>query len=1119
MTIKISLPMTLKLECINIYNFKSFKGVHTISGLNDHFTAIVGPNGSGKSNIIDSILFVLGFKAKKMRHAVLKDLINAGCSEAYVELIFNQFTIKRTLRGKLDSDSSLKNVVSKYELDGKEWPSNEIIEYLKERGIDLDNNRFLILQGEIETISMMNPLELLEYVEDCIGSSSFRPRIDSLEHEVKVKQEEVDSFMNNLKFIETDYLFKKGRRDNKLEFLVFRNESLIMKDKIVHMKSLLAERRETALKSERQNVENLLKEISDQNMNSNRKIKEYEKKIEKLDLSTKERELSILRNEFNRIERENKSKEARKMKLERSLEKLKNDYEDNKQTIDGWYKESEILNKKLTENMKEIKNLETEINQKKEQLSSFYEIQEQESQKKIIEKKLMELMSKKTNLLKESNEIKVLEERISILNQNIQKFSNNEDFGNQRISLESEIEQIRRDMAATKQEIAKRKQKLSENDYSEQIYKKEREVLDALKGIKGVYGFLKDLGSYDKKYEEAVEASTKALRNIVVDSAETAEKCISIIMKNKLNRTTFIILDKLSNPQQVDIPNSSNIEVLYKKIKCDEKFVKLFYFAFKDTLCVSDLEEAKKLAFGKIRRKVVTLDGKLLEKSGVMSGGKTSKKLKSAIELEDIYRNMDNILNTKMIELNKFKEVENQKKLTKDYLKELNILKRDLEDKKKKVNFENLTIIDQNIADLRQSLFLLENSNIPAKAIEIKNGLKELNEKLEFQLKLNQEIKMNLGSQPTNTQESLKKEILKIEREFNSIEFDILPDSNRLNSLEEEFNSLYKICEELEEQIKSIRSSMGSNYHQEAQYKSKLEEISESIQDCKRIKQNCILKKNEILNEFSMTRNLLSQIDPSRIANLIDAQDSFEELSDQELKDKSKQMIDELSVKEAENFKKLKSLEKGNEAVEEDLEIYRIIFSEFNQSKKEYDEMKNSTDFASNQLNSMKTELENLKNQRLTMFLDGYNSINKNIKEIFSLITFGGNAELDLLDYLNPFSEGIVLNIMPPKKSWKQISNLSGGEKTLSSLGLIFALHKFKPSCLYIMDEIDAALDYKNVSVISQYLSYIKSQFIIISLRNDMFEMARTLIGVYKYDNISKTVTIDLDKLPISSHN
>jgi structural maintenance of chromosome 4 len=86
--------------------------------------------------------------------------------------------------------------------------------------------------------------------------------------------------------------------------------------------------------------------------------------------------------------------------------------------------------------------------------------------------------------------------------------------------------------------------------------------------------------------------------------------------------------------------------------------------------------------------------------------------------------------------------------------------------------------------------------------------------------------------------------------------------------------------------------------------------------------------------------------------------------------------------------------------------------------------------------------------------------IASHLQQIYRLITNGGDAELEILDQLDPFSEGVMFQVRPKNKSWKQMTKLSGGEKTLSSLSLIFALHVFKPSPLYCMDEIDAALDY-----------------------------------------------------------
>ena len=154
---------------------------------------------------------------------------------------------------------------------------------------------------------------------------------------------------------------------------------------------------------------------------------------------------------------------------------------------------------------------------------------------------------------------------------------------------------------------------------------------------------------------------------------------------------------------------------------------------------------------------------------------------------------------------------------------------------------------------------------------------------------------------------------------------------------------------------------------------------------------------------------------------------------------------------------------------------------------------------------------EELRRLRLEMFMDGFGEITLKLKEMYQMITLGGDAELELVDSLDPFSEGIVFSVRPPKKSWKNISNLSGGEKTLSSLALVFALHHFKPTPLYVMDEIDAALDFRNVSIVANYIKERtkNAQFIIISLRNNMFELADRLVGIYKTHNCTKSITID----------
>jgi structural maintenance of chromosome 4 len=184
---------------------------------------------------------------------------------------------------------------------------------------------------------------------------------------------------------------------------------------------------------------------------------------------------------------------------------------------------------------------------------------------------------------------------------------------------------------------------------------------------------------------------------------------------------------------------------------------------------------------------------------------------------------------------------------------------------------------------------------------------------------------------------------------------------------------------------------------------------------------------------------------------------------------------------------------------------------EFRRADAEHKSRLNDYETVHAQREEERRKLEGLRQTRLEEFMEGFSVISMKLKEMYQMITLGGDAELELVDTLDPFSEGINFSVRPPKKSWKQITNLSGGEKTLASLSLVFALHHYKPTPLYFMDEIDAALDFRNVSIIANYIKERtkNAQFIVISLRNHMFEMADLLVGIYKTHDISKSVAIN----------
>jgi structural maintenance of chromosome 4 len=193
-------------------------------------------------------------------------------------------------------------------------------------------------------------------------------------------------------------------------------------------------------------------------------------------------------------------------------------------------------------------------------------------------------------------------------------------------------------------------------------------------------------------------------------------------------------------------------------------------------------------------------------------------------------------------------------------------------------------------------------------------------------------------------------------------------------------------------------------------------------------------------------------------------------------------------------------LEKKNENTSVDLSV----LAEYRKRVEEHAARSSDLAEAVNLRDAAKRKCDELRRLRLEGFMEGFSIITARLKEMYQMITMGGNAELELVDSLDPFSEGILFSVMPPKKSWKNISNLSGGEKTLSSLALVFALHHYKPTPLYVMDEIDAALDFRNVSIVASYIKERtkNAQFIVISLRNNMFELASRLVGVYKVNHM-----------------
>ena len=165
------------------------------------------------------------------------------------------------------------------------------------------------------------------------------------------------------------------------------------------------------------------------------------------------------------------------------------------------------------------------------------------------------------------------------------------------------------------------------------------------------------------------------------------------------------------------------------------------------------------------------------------------------------------------------------------------------------------------------------------------------------------------------------------------------------------------------------------------------------------------------------------------------------------------------------------------------------------------------------------SQFNRLKRQRVTLFQRAFRFIDESLKAIYKDLTksnkhpLGGNAYLSLDDADEPYLGGMKFNAMPPMKRFRDMEQLSGGEKTVAALALLFAIHSFRPAPFFVMDEVDAALDNVNVLKVCNYIRQRSGDFqcIVISLKDIFYERSQLLVGIYKDVGTLSSGTLMLD--------
>uniref|UniRef100_A0A2K5YDB1 Structural maintenance of chromosomes protein n=1 Tax=Mandrillus leucophaeus TaxID=9568 RepID=A0A2K5YDB1_MANLE len=1148
MTNEAGAPRLMITHIVN-QNFKSYAGEKILGPFHKRFSCIIGPNGSGKSNVIDSMLFVFGYRAQKIRSKKLSVLIHNSDEHKDIQSCTVEVHFQKIIDKEGDdyevipnsnfyvSRTAYRDNTSVYHISGKKKTFKDVGNLLRSHGIDLDHNRFLILQGEVEQIAMMKPKGqtehdegMLEYLEDIIGCGRLNEPIKVLCRRVEILNEHRGEKLNRVKMVEKEKDALEGEKNIAIEFLTLENEIFRKKNHVCQYYIYDLQKRIAEMETQKKKIHEDTKEINEKSSilsnemkAKNKDVKDIEKKLNKITKFIEEYKEKFTQLDLEDVQVREKLKHAtsKVKKLEKQLQKDKEKVEEFK-SIPA--KSNNVINETTTRNNALEKEKEKEEKKLKEVMDSLkQETQGLQKEKESREKELMGF-SKSVNEARSKMDVaqSELDIYLSCHNTAVSQLTKakealiaaSETLKERKAAIrdiEGKLPQTEQELKEKEKELQKLTQeeinfkslvhdlfqKVEEAKSSLAMNRSRGKVLDAViqekksGRIPGIYGRLGDLGAIDEKYDVAISSCCHALDYIVVDSIDTAQECVNFLKRQNIGVATFIGLDKMAvwAKKMTKIQTPENTPRLFDLVKVkDEKIRQAFYFALRDTLVADNLDQATRVAYQKDRRwRVVTLQGQIIEQSGTMTGG-GSKVMKGR---------MGSSLVTEISE------------------EEVNKMESQLQnDSKKAMQIQEQKVqLEERVVKLRHSE--REMRNTLEKFTASIQRLIEQEEYLNVQVK---ELEANvLATAPDKEKQKLLEEnVSAFKTEYDAV-------AEKAGKVEAEVKRLHNIIVEI-------------NNHKLKAQQDKLDKINKQLDECasaitkaqvaiKTADRNLQKAQDSVLRTEKEIKDTEKEVD-DLTAELKSLEDkaaevvkntNAAEISKISLHPIEDNPIEEISVLSPEDLEAIKNPDSITnqiallEARCHEMKPNLGAIAEYKKKEELYLQRVAELDKITYERDSFRQAYEDLRKQRLNEFMAGFYIITNKLKENYQMLTLGGDAELELVDSLDPFSEGIMFSVRPPKKSWKKIFNLSGGEKTLSSLALVFALHHYKPTPLYFMDEIDAALDFKNVSIVAFYIyeQTKNAQFIIISLRNNMFEISDRLIGIYKTYNITKSVAVN----------
>ncbi|MBW7985668.1 chromosome segregation protein SMC [Lactobacillus helveticus] len=678
-----------------------------------------------------------------------------------------------------------------------------------------------------------------------------------------------------------------------------------------------------------------------------------------------------------------------------------------------------------------------------------------------------------------------------------------------------------------------------------------RNVLNHLSDFPGVIGAVGELLTFPAELEAAMTTALGGgVQDLITDSRNSAKNAINQLKRSRAGRATFLPLDGL---RQYTIPQSTVTTLKsfngFKGIasdlvesKTDHNITAAITYLLGSVVIVDSIENAMAISQRIGRYRIVTLDGDVVSPGGSMTGGqknlRNNSPLQTATEINQLEQQIKSLTSS-------FKEDQAQLKALVDQSVEV--------DKKLQELHDSLQEINQTINEVAISF---QNQEKEVKRLQDANTLYEsrVKERNDHMVELQKQIadandKQTLLSKQGEEKKSRMNELQSRIKNFNNLSQRV---QSELSKLDPQIAVFANKLENLAVQEKDKQNQIDNNQKQAADLKEKLASLNQNGELS--VKKNADLKNqktkikqkhedlqnrlNELSSQLGQFDAQINQLDQVASRNYDLRKDAAIEQEDYSVKiAKFNSLIDqrletlrddytltfEAAIAQAEG----KNDQETRDKLAKSVKLRRMSIEDIGpvnlDSIQEYEDVKKRYDFLNGQQNDLlkaRDDLEKSMNELdeevKSRFKATFEAVAESFKNIFPLVFGGGKAKLELTEPNNLLETGIEIIAQPPGKKLQRLSLLSGGERALTAITLLFAMLQVNPVPFCLLDEVEAALDDANVTRFAQFLlKYdLKTQFIVITHRRGTMKQADQLYGVVMQESgVSQVLSVSLKEM------